>query len=599
MGCTSSQPPPREPTPLPPPPRQRTPLPRDRAQIEIDRGKDEDHIRWTEDGYPDPLPPSDDPDVKIKDADRWYDDDEFNKASEDVDLFDTEVAVDDVSMTSVDDGSAVPGSKTALSLSHIKPSTKAKPTLRFDRVDAHARKADPTLLDSFDTLVSYLTTPWEGDRHRQIRVARALVVWLSIQTLDEGASVEEPSLDTPRGLLKFLKLKRMTYPTCYAILCRKAGLKCVVIDGLVKAAPYEPGDDSVSSTNWNAVFCEYGWQLVHPYWVCRALCGHQLAGWTKSVTDRTEGGSVGVIRNAFQNRYFMPKPAEFLYECFPNKKAWQLVEPDMQVPNRKAFLEMPYLLPPFHGLGLQLVSDRKCHLESTDGFCKIELKGRNTNSHLLNLQYELFKKGDEDNQDKSVFPRMVFNYRANEYFVFEIRFPTEGTYKLVIYGGPYKYTALRLCEFRIDCKKTMPSSLGLLPLCCDDIGYGPGPVCMAAGLLMPSKPNGLLPVNKGDKKLTTEIKFQIRDDYVRKHEYSVALYGGDDNGSQAACIDVSDGVRDVNDVREAKLLKLTITKEFQLAITVQLPSEGEFGLTVCERIGRGNEVKHLWHGHNR
>ena len=235
--------------------------------------------------------------------------------------------------------------------------------------------------------------------------------------------------------------------------------------------------------------------------------------------------TVGVIRRAFQNRYFMPRPAEFLYECFPNKKAWQLVEPEAQIADRKSFLEMPYLLPPFHGLGLQLVSERKCVLDSVDGFCIVEFRGRNTNSHMINLQYELFRKENSESEDgeredfpPSIFKRMVFNYRANEHFVFEIRFPREGTYKLVIYGGPYKYTALRLCEFRINCKKSVPKGVGLLPMECDDIGYGPGPVCMNAGLLMPSKPNGLVPVNKADKKLFTEIKFQIRDDFVKKHE---------------------------------------------------------------------------------
>lgn len=92
-------------------------------------------IRWDEDGYPDPHPPSDDPEMRVKDADRWFDDDEFNKASEEVDLFDTEVAVDDV-----EDLNGGTSDGTVLSLSNIKPSTKKKPTLRFDNVDNHARK---------------------------------------------------------------------------------------------------------------------------------------------------------------------------------------------------------------------------------------------------------------------------------------------------------------------------------------------------------------------------------------------------------------------------------------------------------------------------
>jgi len=80
---------------------------------------------------------------------------------------------------------------------------------------------------------------------------------------------------------------------------RKAGLKCVVIDGLVKANKYEPGDDTLQTTNWNAVHCEYGWQLVHPYWVCRALCGQKLTGWTKDEDAGSKGREPASGRDGF------------------------------------------------------------------------------------------------------------------------------------------------------------------------------------------------------------------------------------------------------------------------------------------------------------
>jgi len=67
---------------------------------------------------------------------------------------------------------------------------------------------------------------------------------------------------------------------------REANLQCAVIDGLVKAARYEPGDTSLPESKWNAVHCgPYGWQIVHPFWICRALFGQTLGGWVKVEAD--------------------------------------------------------------------------------------------------------------------------------------------------------------------------------------------------------------------------------------------------------------------------------------------------------------------------
>ncbi|KAH3787770.1 lim and transglutaminase domain protein ltd-1-like [Dreissena polymorpha] len=600
ISIPSPTPPPPTPTPSPPPPPPPPPpLPRDRVEIELDKGKDEGDVVYEVDGYPDPTPPTEETDVKLKNADNWYDDDEFNKASDDADLFDTEAGTDDVSIFSNDAVGGRPGRSVSPGQIHPK-TTKRKPTLSYTGVDAHAKKAGNGVLDSFDALVKYLSDPWISDRHSKILIARSILSWMGAQRV-EDTDFGEPRQDTPRGLLAYLKAGRMTYSTCYAVLCRKAGLQCVVIQGLVKAARYEPGDKSLPECNWTAFHCEYGWQLVHPYWMCRALCGHSLGGWTKVEADgmalsARQKETAGVRINTFQERYFMPKPSEFLYECFPFNTAWQLVDKDLKVRSKQEFIDLPYLLPPFHGLGLQWQSERKCVLQSQEGFCRIELKGRTTNAHLLNMQYELFRKSNNgDTESDKLFPRMVFNSRSNEHFIFDIRFPAEGTYKLVVYGGPYKSTALRLFEVLIHCKKKMPKSFNLLPLNCADIGYGPGPVSMNAGLLMPSKPNGLIAVNKNDKDIATEIKFHIRDDFVRKHKYSASIYGSgsDEDVDSPELIDGSDEIRDVGDKKESKKghLKLTITKEYHLVILVRLPAEGEYGVTICDTIQTGSDVR--------
>ncbi|WAR22476.1 HIL-like protein [Mya arenaria] len=527
--------------------------------------------------YPDVIPPpsSDAADVKIKGNDRWFEDDDFNKASDDADLFDVEEGHDDVSVTSF-------GGEVGGRTKKDKHSTKTKPTLKFNEVDDHARKASDRLMDSFSELTAYLKRSWPQDRFNEIMLARAIVVWMSTQRMDTPCVGD---MESPRGVMQL---------NCHAFAFRiesnrKAGLQCAIITGLVKAARYEPGDTKLPTTNWTAVYCgDFGWQIVHPFWICRALFGQNLGGWTKVEADgksmrQQEKAAGGIVRNTFQDRYFMPKPSEFLYEAFPFQKDWQLVEPKAQLKTKEEFYKYPYLLPPFHGQALTLESEQSCVLETVNGFSRIQLKAKTTNAHMLNLQYELFKKDGHDDSDdsKNVLARMVFNSRANEHFIFDVRFPRTGTYKLVIYGGPYKSTALRLCEVLIKCKQTM-KDFDLLPLSCEHFGYGPGPVSMEAGLMMPTKPSGLIPVNKNDKKLTTEIKFQIRDDFVKHEQYSAAIHGGEVGGRRAAKIDGSDFVKGVNDesVSEKEHVSVKITTEYQLVITVRLPQEGEFGVTI-------------------
>ncbi|XP_053384732.1 lim and transglutaminase domain protein ltd-1-like [Mercenaria mercenaria] len=358
---------------------------------------------------------------------------------------------------------------------------------------------------------------------------------------------------------------------------RKAGLQCVIIKGYVKAAGYEPGNKNVPEASWNAVHVECGWQLVHPFWVCRALYGHNLDGWVKVEVDGTtmskkESASAGVVRNTFQERYFMPDPENFIYECYASDPQWQLVKPSSTVHSKEHFLEMPYLLPPFFGVNFELTSEQKCILYSEEGFCKVELKGKPANAHMIMLNYELFLK-DTENDSKNGFQkeknmsRMVFNSRGAEMFVFDIRFPARGTYKLVIYGGPYKSPALRLCEFRLICDKEM-TDRNLLPLECSRIGWGPGPVSVEAGLLIPSKLSGLIPVNPNEKK--TSIKFQLLREM--KLTYRAHIYG--EVGGQRITFDDN--------------IEIEVTQLQQLHISAAIPTEGEFGLSI-HRVTTGNQ----------
>ncbi|XP_060608340.1 lim and transglutaminase domain protein ltd-1-like [Ruditapes philippinarum] len=484
---------------------------------EIEDIMDEVELSSTEVGYPVPTSPTPLDDI-FERKERWLTD-TFNNGSDDTELLKSlnliTMDLNTMSDEYVDDDATV-RPPTAI--------TEKRLAFPFATIDNHARMADPKLLDSFEDLIEYLTKPLLHDQYIKIKTARAILVWLSRQNLEEK-NYGKKGTDTPRGLIQYLKEEKMSYTTCYAILCRKAGLQCAVIKGYVKGITNAGDDGSQILSSWNAVYGETGWQIVQAYWTCRAIFGYSSGKWTKVEEDgktmsKKGKASPGTEKNIFDERYFMPDPEQFIYQCAENKE-WQLFPPCSIVSSYAKFAKKPILHFSFFDLGLQLISEQNCVLETKDGFCKIELKAKPSNAHLITLSYELYRKkadfelnGEKENgiegetDDEEDFARMVFNTRAAEVFTFDMRFLRSGIYKLNIRGGPHTSHYQSLCQFKVVCKKGMVGR-GLLPIDCGKIGWGPGPTAKEAGLLLPSKPSGLISVSTTDRK--TDVKFQLRD----------------------------------------------------------------------------------------
>jgi hypothetical protein len=282
--------------------------------------------------------------------------------------------------------------------------------------------------------------------------------------------------------------------------------------------------------------------------------------------------SPGTEKNIFDERYFMPDPEQFIYQCCAENKEWQLVPPCSIVSSYAKFAKKPILHFSFFDLGLQLISEQNCVLETKDGFCKIELKAKPSNAHLITLSYELYRKkadfelnGEKENgiegetDDEEDFARMVFNTRAAEVFTFDMRFLRSGIYKLNIRGGPHTSHYQSLCQFKVVCKKGMVGR-SLLPIDCGKIGWGPGPTAKEAGLLLPSKPSGLISVSTTDRK--TDVKFHLRD---MTEKYTAVVHGEVSGRRQK--LD--------NSVQVQK-----IEHAHQLIVDVSLPDNGEYGLSI-------------------
>ncbi|XP_053384822.1 lim and transglutaminase domain protein ltd-1-like [Mercenaria mercenaria] len=568
--------------------------------FETESDVDEVVIPDTEFGYPEPVPP--DPlHGSLARTQHCFTNERFNNATDDVDLFkkffvdtdDISLDLNTMSEEYIDDAyqsrpHTNESRKSSSKRSRPQTAASMKFELSFHAIDDHAKKADKQLLNSFEKLFKYLMEPLTSDIFRKTKTARAIVVWLSQQKLEQN-SYGKRNTDAPRGLLQYVKEGKMSYATCYAILCRKAGLQCAIVRGHVKAAGYEPGDEELPVGSWNAVYVESGWQIIHALWICRAVFGHNTGGWIKVEQDgktmsKKEKASAGIEQNTFQEQFFMPNPEEFIYHCCASKAEWQLVSPHSVVSTKEEFVNKAFQHLPFFDIGFKLTSEPRCYLESKNGFCKIELKAKPANAHMIVLKYELFKKELDDDSNKTSktdeevdIARMVFNSRAGETFIFDIRFPKTGIYKLVINGGPHKSASLRLCEFKLVCNQEMVDR-NLLPLDCGKIGWGPGPVAVEAGLLMPSKPSGLIPVNEKEKK--TDVKFQVRD---MNESYTAVVHG--EVGGRRKQLD--DTAVDVQKNEQSR----------QLVVSVTIPDKGEYGLSIQHLTGQklNNEWENVCH----
>ncbi|XP_021365663.1 hillarin-like [Mizuhopecten yessoensis] len=383
------------------------------------------------------------------------------------------------------------------------------PAIRTQKdVDRHARQAPAELNSSFNDLINYLTGDLDQSERPEVFRARALMVWLSVQDVDsDHVKRKDGNTETPEGYLTLLAQSRTTYSTFFLVLCRKANIQCTQIEGICKAGNYQPGDRNLGNVNcvWNAIYVEEAWHIVHPFWICRCIVGKTVGGWIKLEADgkaigRKEKELIGVMKNAFEEYYFMTNPAELVYMCHPSEERWQLLEKTI---TQQQFLDQAYVLPPFFGLGMVMKSRDACVYEAKNGEVKIDIEAPAKNANAINMWYEfLLKEGSNEKSLEEQFllsmesmPRLVAMLRCGERWKIRVRFPIEGTYKLRLYGAPNKTPLLLLGEFRLDCTSRRKECIPL-PIDPKVVGFGPGPAADVSGLLFPSHRNGIYPLSK-------------------------------------------------------------------------------------------------------
>ena len=87
----------------------------------------------------------------------------------------------------------------------------------FDKL--YLFQATSGMLQSFASLHEYLEAGTQNTVYKDTLLARAIITWLSNQDVDTR-DYGKAGTKSPKELLQSLKDGKMTYATCYAILCR-------------------------------------------------------------------------------------------------------------------------------------------------------------------------------------------------------------------------------------------------------------------------------------------------------------------------------------------------------------------------------------------
>jgi len=360
--------------------------------------------------------------------------------------------------------------------------------------------------------------------------------------------------------------------------CRKAGIKCAIINGISKGFGYGVGDEEVGHLRdrWTAVYVD-GWRLIHPLWAFKNIISYKEGKWVPKshlqggrlkLDEITDDNSTMTVDHDFNEYYFMVEPDEMLSVCFPDKPEWQLITPPI---DRDTWTKMPLFMKRFHMEGFKMATEFKSTLESKDGVSGMVIRSPRKKDAEYQLAHDLFFNFSGD--EKAVHEEAIFlkNYVMcardckDDKWIFEARMPVAGTYRITVYGGPCDRKQLPwICDVAIKCEESM-KKLKPYPDC-PAIGFGPVGITEIYGLTSPSHPNGMLFVKP---RQTYHITFTL----IKTIKTKAKMVGKHVDGSEME-----------------KWIKCTTNNQSTtriLDLSVNLLREGEYALKV---FGKSREV---------
>ncbi|KAK3599341.1 hypothetical protein CHS0354_009834 [Potamilus streckersoni] len=434
----------------------------------------------------------------------------------------------------------------------------------FQNIDEKARNTPTGKADSYELLIDHLISGLQTD----VQKLRALFTWLGSQNIDGADYSKVISSDSPIGFMKLMKENRGSYASFFALLCRAAKLKCVIIPGIAKSAAYEVGMSEEKcqtlKNSWTAVYIEKGWRLVFPLWACQALVGHSLGAFTKveekgKAVRQKEQASSGVSIRHLNEYYFLTDPEEFIFMAYPNDKRWQLIKHPWPL---SKFADVPQCRQSYFQQKLEITSRFSGRLHTVGGECEVAIRDQQDG---LYLSYELYFNHVESGKDISPtlqLNRYVLVMRQDVTWIFRLRFPESGVYKLVVVGGSSSADCIDFCSFKIFCDEAKEDCQ---PFPANpEIGYGPNKETENAGIRATSHQTGIVNIIAYQ-----EVNFSFH--IVKNVEIMTKLVHNSVSEEQLkACI------------------KQTVQNKI-VKVGVRVPENGEYALQMFARDKNSNE----------
>ncbi|KAL3866729.1 hypothetical protein ACJMK2_044010, partial [Sinanodonta woodiana] len=446
----------------------------------------------------------------------------------------------------------------------------------FVPIDNSAKSVPAKDKERYQTLLPRLLQGTNND----VQKVRAIYSYTGSINYNDPQVSQAKEGDTPTYYIKMIKEKKGDVPTFFTILCRRAGIPCVILDGLGKGKNYVPGmSEKDMRSKWNAVHVNDNWRPVHVEW------GHQDNG--------------GKNKDKKDDFYFLTDPDRFVISCFPDDYQWQLLAEPL---TKKEWLNLPNFRPAFYELRMQLVKPKSGLIRAVKGKAEVEISVPPNMMDKLRVGYGLQYKGaiskndrDQNNTNremdsnramessrgmesslkdeskverpKSVPPRLeryVFLNRKPSRFNFTMTLPVAGKYLFEITGNnmeedsnqDYGAAKTLLCQFRVlsendpleeDCEPYPDAP---------EFGWGPTPHCTRLGIAPITHLEGIIFINPKEKK---DIKFRLSEDLDFRtslsHNYLPL-----------------DQLKDMSSWRQPK--------DDEMIVTVEIPEEGVFGLKI-------------------
>ncbi|XP_061168879.1 uncharacterized protein LOC133178144 [Saccostrea echinata] len=379
-----------------------------------------------------------------------------------------------------------------------KPNFKRKEQIFTEHdktaADAKAEQIEVEDYQSLDDLAHALTDGLTND----VQKVRAIFTWIGLQGSMENTSEEDGNenqvVTSPKAIVLQVTQRELSYNYLFISLCRAVKIPCVLIRGVGKSVSYEVGDKNVDNlkNSWTAVYVSGGWHFVFPLWAFSAVVGHSKGTWTlvetegKGVREKEERSSGQTILY-INDYYFLTEAEEFIYNCYPEDSKWQLLTRPF---TKQEFIEIACCTQGFFENNYKITTPNKCLYRSVRGVCEIGIKklDKEESFYAYNLYFN-HEESDKTLSTEIQLERYVALFNEGSSIRFRVRFPSEGVYKLEIFGD-----GSRLCEFRLECNEDV-NYVKPFPYN-PESGFGPNSLTEDAGLRALSHKTGFIDIKQ-------------------------------------------------------------------------------------------------------